>query len=344
MAIGRKASDIFLGAPEPPVLRIHGELQKTNLSRLSPEEAKELIYNFLTPEQQQSFERDKELDACFGIPHLGRFRINVHYQRGSVASVIRIIPRGIPKLDELGLPPSVRALIEKPRGFIMVTGPVSSGKSTTLAAMINHINHTRTCHVLTIEDPIEYLHENKNSIVEQREIGLDTHSFAEALKHVLRQDPDVIMIGEMRDLETIAAALTAAETGQCVLATLHTNDAIQSIERIIDVFPSGGQNQVRLQLSMTLQGVISQQLLARADSRGRVLAAEVIIVNAAIRNLIRKGDTNSIRNIMLTGAGSGMITMDQSIAGLQRRGEISYEAAMYAAQDPGEIQQYIKNE
>ena len=340
-AIDRDASDIFIGAPEPPVFRIHGDLHRMPMKSLGPSECKEIVYSYLTPVQRSEFEANMEFDGCFGIDHLGRFRINVHLQRGSVAASIRIIPRKIPDLEKLGLPDSVINLVERPKGLILVTGPVSSGKSTTLASMINHINQQRCAHIITVEDPIEYLHKNNKSVIEQREVNVDTPSFGQALKHVLRQDPDIIMIGEMRDTETIGAALTAAETGQCVLATLHTNDAVQSVERIVDAFSADGQNQARLQLSMTLQGVISQLLLPKKDGSGRALACEVMIVNTGIRNLIRKGDAAAMKNMITTGTGQGMNSMEQSIADLHRQGLISQQEALNRASGSGDLEQYL---
>lgn len=288
----------------------------------------------MTEEQKRKFERTRELDFSFGISGLGRFRINAHFQRGSVASAIRLIPYRIPSLSELNLPPVLTDLALKESGLILVTGPTGCGKSTTLASMVEIINEKKFSHIIIIEDPIEYLHHHKKSIIEQREVGTDTLSFGASLKYALRQDPDVILIGEMRDLETIATAITAAETGHLILATLHTPDAPQSIDRIIDVFPPHQQNQVRMQLSSCLQAVIAQRLLPREDKKGRIPAVELLIATPAVRNLIRSGKTHQLYTAMETGAQFGMQTMDQALKDLVRKGRITLDTALYVARDP----------
>lgn len=333
----RNASDLHLTVGIPPTLRVYGRLVRTEYPRLTPEDTKALAYSLMNPEQKAKFEQNREIDFSYGLPGIGRFRINVFYQRGSVGIAIRSIPYKIPKLEELGLPPILKELTKKPKGLILVTGPTGSGKSTTLASMIDIINETRDCHIVTIEDPIEYMHTHKKSIVNQREVGSDTLSFVNALRAVLREDPDVILIGEMRDLETIQAAITAAETGHLVLATLHTNNASQTIERIIDVFPPYQQEQIKLQLSNTIEAIISQRLLPRRKERilgdgmlsGRVVAVEILIATPAVRNLIREGKVHMIPNVIQTGSQFGMISMDQSLLTLYRNGEITLDDFLY---------------
>jgi twitching motility protein PilT len=287
-----------------------------------------MVYAVLTQKQREKFESELELDTSHSIPGPGRFRVNVFLQRDSVGAVMRTIPFEIVPLESLGLPASVKQFADLPRGLVLVTGPTGSGKSTTLASLVDIINVSKPCHIMTVEDPIEFLHNHKMAVVNQREIGEDTHSFAAALKHVLRQDPDVILVGEMRDLETIHTALTAAETGHLVFGTLHTQDAPQSIDRIIDVFPSYQQQQVRVQLASALQGVVTQQLLPIRTGRGRAVAAEVMVATPAIRNLIREGKTHQIYSSMQAGGKYGMQTMDQSLAALVQRGVISMETAI----------------
>jgi len=333
----RNASDLHLTVGVPPTLRIYGRLVRTEFPRLTPDDTKALAYALMNPEQREKFEQNKELDFSYGLPGVGRFRINIFHQRGSIGLAIRSIPYRIPKLDELGLPPILGELTKKPKGLILVTGPTGSGKSTTLASMIDLINETRDCHIVTIEDPIEYMHTHKKSIVNQREVGSDTLSFANALRAVLREDPDVILIGEMRDLETIQAAITAAETGHLVLATLHTNNAAQTVERIIDVFPPHQQEQIKLQLSNTIEAIISQRLLPRKKEkilsdgmlRGRVVAVELLIATPAVRNLIREGKVHMIPNVIQTGSQFGMVSMDQSLLNLYKNGEITMEDFLY---------------
>ena len=287
-----------------------------------------MVYAILTQKQREKFEAELELDTSHSIPGAGRFRVNVFLQRDAVGAVLRTIPYEIVPLDQLGLPPSVAQLAEMPRGLVLVTGPTGSGKSTTLASLVDIINCTKPVHIMTVEDPIEFLHNHKMAVVNQREVGEDTQSFAKALKHVLRQDPDVILVGEMRDLETIHTALTAAETGHIVFGTLHTQDAPQSIDRMIDVFPAHQQQQIRVQLATALQGVVTQQLIPKPGGRGRVVAAEVLIATPAVRNLIREGKTHQIYSSMQAGGKYGMQTMDQSLAHHVKSGAIAMETAL----------------
>jgi len=329
--IERGASDLHLTVGVPPTLRIDGRLVPTEDPPLSPDQTRELVYSIMSDEQRKDLEQQLEADFAYSVPGYARFRVNAYFQRGSVGAAFRLIPLEIRTIRDLGLPLVLEELALKPRGLVLVTGPTGSGKSTTLAAMIDHINTNRQQHVITVEDPIEYLHTHKECVIEQREVGADTRSFATALKHVLRQDPDVILIGEMRDLETVSAALTAAETGHLVLATLHTQDAAQTIDRVIDVFPPHQQQQVRIQLSGALQGIVSQQLLPTADGRGRVVACEVLIATPAIRNLIRDGKTHQLLTAIQTGTQHGMVTMDLSLADMYRRGMITLETAQQRA-------------
>ena len=322
-------SDLHLAAGTEPAVRVHGDLKRlTEYPVLNGSEIRRMVYAILTQKQREKFESELELDTSHSMPGAGRFRVNVFLQRDSVGAVMRAIPYEIVPLDKLGLPPSVSQLANLPRGLVLVTGPTGSGKSTTLASLVDIINATRPAHIMTVEDPIEFLHDHKLSVINQREVGEDTHSFAAALKHVLRQDPDAILVGEMRDLETIHTALTAAETGHIVFGTLHTQDAPQSIDRIIDVFPAEAQQQVRTQLATCLQGIVTQQLIPRPDGRGRVVAAEVLIATPAIRNLIREGKTHQVYSAMQAGGRYGMQTMDQSLAGHVVSGVITLEAAL----------------
>ena len=341
--IEKGASDLHITTGSPPQLRIDGALIPLKIPPLGPVETKQLCYSVLTEEQKIAFEKTSELDLSFGVKNLSRFRANVFLQRGAVAAAFRAIPYKVMGFDELGLPPIVAQLCNLPRGLVLVTGPTGSGKSTTLASMIDKINSETRQHIMTIEDPIEYLHPHKLSIVNQREIGTDTSSFKDALKYVLRQDPDVVLVGEMRDLETISAALTISETGHVVFATLHTNSAIQSINRIIDVFPAHQQPQVRAQLSFVLQAVMTQLLLPRADGPGRAVAMEVLIPNPAVRNLIREDKIHQIYSMMQTGQGvSGMQTMNQALFGLFNRKVISLDEAMARSSDPNELTAMIE--
>ncbi|MBN1869908.1 MAG: type IV pilus twitching motility protein PilT [Candidatus Omnitrophica bacterium] len=341
LSIQQKASDLHLTENSPPVLRIDGKLVLTNQKPLVKDELKKTIYAVLTDLQKEKFERDKELDFSLALEGLERFRVNVHIQKGSVEAAFRRIPQYVPSIHDLGLPPAIIDFARRPSGLVLITGPTGSGKTTTLASMIEVINQERACMIMCIEDPIEYVHKNKKAVIKQREVYSDTLSFAEALKRCLRQDPDVIVVGEMRDLETISTALTAAETGHLVLATLHTPDAPQTIERIIDVFPAHQQQQVRLQLSACLQGVASQILLPRASGQGRVLASEILVVTPAIRNLIRERSVEQIPTSIQTGVQYGMHTMDMSLKLLYEEGIITYEDALSQVKNVEEFEQLL---
>lgn len=331
LTIEQKASDLHIVAGVPPILRIDGDVQKTNYPVLLPDDARRLMYSLLTDAQKARFERDNELDFSVSVSGLARFRVNCHLQRGSVAAAIRVIPHEILGIDQLGLPPVAMELCRRPRGLVLVTGPTGSGKSTSLAAMVDLINEERACHIITVEDPIEYLHQHKRSVIEQREVEADTQSFASALKFAMRQDPDVILIGEMRDLETIAAAVTAAETGHLVFATLHTTDAAQTVDRIIDVFPPYQQQQIRMQLSVVLEGILSQVLLPKATGRGRVIAVEVLTGTPAVQSLIREGKTHQLYATMETSSKFGMQTLDRALLQLYKRRLITHETALAKA-------------
>jgi twitching motility protein PilT len=323
------ASDLHVTAGSPPVFRMRGRLEPlADFEAFPPEETRDLLYRILSTEQQKRLEIDRQLDFSYSVPGVARFRVNVYYQRDSLAAAFRLVPRVIKSAEELGLPEVLRELAMEPRGLVLVTGPTGSGKSTTLATMIDQVNSTRALHIVTIEDPIEFLHAHKTSIVNQREIGADAKGFAEALRGALRQDPDVILVGEMRDLETISTALTAAETGHLVLATLHTQSAPSTIDRVIDVFPSAQQGQVRMQLAATLQGVVTQTLLPTADGRARVPALEVLLPDDAVRNLIRQGKTEQIYSVMQTNTTRGMQTMEQCLADLVLRRVITRDTAL----------------
>src|ERR687894_117943 len=324
----RKASDLHLTAGSPPMIRHHGRLHA-------------LDYPILTNDQRQRLETDWQIDLAYSIPGKARFRVNAYFQRAALSAALRLIPDQMPDLRSLGLPPVLQDFTRKPRGFVLVTGPTGSGKSTTLAAMLDLINETRHEHILTIEDPIEFLHKHKSCIVNQRELGADAQSFALALKAALRQDPDVILVGEMRDLETIATALTAAETGHLVFATLHTQDTAQTVDRIVDVFPPEQQQQVRVQLSVSLQGIATQQLLPRADGRGRAVAVEVLVPTPAVRNLIREGKTHQIYSTLQTGSQFGMQTMDSALAALVRDEKITRELAEARSSTPEELRRLM---
>ncbi len=340
--IEKGASDLHLTTGTAPQLRIDGKLHPLRMPPLSPPETKQLCYSVLTDAQKHQFEETNELDLSFSVQKLSRFRANVFVQRGNVAGAFRSIPFKIKSFDDLGLPKVVSDLAAKPRGLVLVTGPTGSGKSTTLATMIDKINQERNEHIVTIEDPIEYLHHHKGCVVNQREVGADTNSFKNALKYILRQDPDVVLIGEMRDLETIEAALTVAETGHLCFATLHTNSAVQTINRIIDVFPPYQQPQVRAQLSFVLEGVMCQSLLPRANGPGRAMALEVMIPNTAIRALMREDKIHQLYSAMQVGQEtSGMQTMNQSLAALFQRRLISIETAMARTSEPDELRGLI---
>jgi len=337
------ASDLHLGAGAMPHLRINERLVVAGKETLTSDSSKDLIYSILTNEQKAKFEREKELDFAFTKEDMGRFRVNVFWQRGCVGSAIRALPMKIMSFEECGLPvKTVESFCKKPKGLVLVTGATGSGKSTTLASMVDWINTQRDCHIITIEDPVEYVHMNKKSIIDQREVGDDTHSFPNALKHVLREDPDVILIGEMRDLETIESALIIAETGHLVFATLHTSDSAQTINRIIDVFPARQQPQVRAQLSFVLMGIFCQQLIPRSSGKGRALALEVLVANHAIRSQIREQKTHQIYSTMQTGQKEGMQTMNQSLLGLFSRGEITREDAIGRTTEPQDMERLLK--
>jgi len=336
--IERKGSDLHISAGTPPRIRVDGALRPLDVPAMMPEDTQKLIFSILDNDQIAKFEREKELDMSFGISGIGRFRVNVFFQRGAVGTAIRVIPYNIKTFDDLGLP---RAVCEKltslPKGLILVTGATGSGKSTTLASMINNINESYEGHIITIEDPIEFVHKNKKCLLNQREVGPDTHSFAQALKHVLRQDPDVVLIGEMRDMETIELGLTLAETGHLTFATLHTSDCTQTINRIIDVFPANQQSQIRTQLSFVLEGVFCQQLLRLANGRGRALAAEIMLPSPGIRANVRDDKIHQIYSAIQTGGREGMMTMNMSLFTLYDQGKISKETAFEHSSRPEEL-------
>lgn len=343
--VDQGGSDLHISAGSPPRIRIHGKLlPMPNAQPFSGVDSKQLCYTILTDVQKHKFEEENELDFSFGIKGLSRFRGNLFVQRGTVAGVFRTIPFKIKSFQELGLPPILDELCKKPRGLVLVTGPTGSGKSTTLASMIDKINTERAEHIITIEDPIEYLHNSKAALINQREVGYDTHAFKKALKYVLRQDPDVVLLGELRDVETIETALTIAETGHLCFATLHTNSCVQTMNRVIDVFPAHQQQQVRAQLSFVLEGVLSQLLIPRADGKGRVVALEVMIPNAAIRNLIREDKVHQIYSQMQVGQSKfGMQTLNQSLLNLYSRRLITLEEALGRSQEPDELRQMMVN-
>lgn len=341
LGIEKYASDIHITVGMPPILRINGELITLDEPVLMPDDTRKLVFEILTEKMIEDLEKNGEIDRSFSSPGVGRYRINAFKQRGSFGMVLRIIPLRIPSMDELKLPNAIRELSSLRRGLLLVTGPTGSGKSTTLASIIDKINHERSCHILTLEDPIEYLHKHNKSIVNQREIGSDSKSFTSALRSSLRQDPDVILVGEMRDLETISIALTAAETGHLVLSTLHTSGSAKTIDRIIDVFPPHQQQQIRVQLSSVLQGVISQQLLPEKDNNGRIAAFEIMMMTSAIRNLIREDKIHQIDTAIQTGASFGMVTMDTSILNLYKNGFIDKNTAIKQAINGNHIKKYI---
>ncbi|HEX8100886.1 MAG TPA: type IV pilus twitching motility protein PilT [Actinomycetota bacterium] len=338
----KDASDLHLTAGAAPTIRIHGDLKPVDgFEPMQPEELRRMIYAVLTQAQRERLEQELELDLSYSLPGKARFRVNVYFQRDAVGAAFRLIPFAIRTLDELGLPQQVADFARLARGMVLVTGPTGSGKSTTLAALVDIVNSEREVHIMTVEDPIEYLHQHKKAIVNQREVGTDTRSFAQALKHVLRQDPDVILVGEMRDLETISTALTAAETGHLVFATLHTQDAPQTIDRMIDAFPPYQQQQVRAQLSTTLQGVMTQQLLQTADGHGRAVAAEVLVATSAVRNMIREAKIHQIYGAMQAGGRYGMQTMDSALARLVHAGKLTREMAKERCHDEQELTRLI---
>jgi twitching motility protein PilT len=340
--IEREASDLHVTAGERPKLRVDGDIVNSSVDHvLTPKDTLQLAYSVLTEQQKKRFEFEDELDFSFGIQNLARFRGNVFKQRGCVAMVLRMIPFSVRTFEDLGLPPVVAKLAERPRGLILVTGPTGSGKSTTLAAMIDKINKDRKGHIITVEDPIEFIHRHQNCIVNQREIGTDTKSFAAALKYALREDPDIILVGEMRDLETIAAALTIAETGHLVLATLHTNSAAESINRIIDVFPSTQQSQVRAQLAFVLEGVLTQTLLQKSRGKGRVMACEIMVATPAIRALIRDDKVHQIYSALQSGKKHGMQTMTDALYQMYMNREVTKDECLRAASDANEFLRQI---
>ncbi|HNR32610.1 MAG TPA: type IV pilus twitching motility protein PilT [Candidatus Hydrogenedentes bacterium] len=342
LMIREGASDMHIVVGAPPMIRLHGGLEPMhNVDPLTPEQSQELIYAVMNEEQVAEFESEQECDLSFGIEGLSRFRLNVYRDRGSVVAAFRTIPFEILSFEQLGVPNIVADFAYRPIGLVLICGPTGSGKSTTLAAVIDKINQERNVHVITIEDPIEYLHHHGRAIINQREVHADTKSFAAALKRVLRQDPDVILIGEMRDTETIMAALTVAETGHLAFATLHTNDALQTINRIVDVFPSAQQDQVRTQLSFVLEGVVVQQLIPRADGMGRCLAMEIMLPNPAIRALIRSAKLEQIPSMIEIGRGEGMMTMNQSLYRLMRRGVITMDMAFKRTSNPEGLQKLV---
>ncbi len=335
------ASDLHVAVGISPNIRINGKLSPMDLPKLSPTDTKDLVYSILNEDQIREFETQKELDMSFGVKGLSRFRVNVYRDRGSVAAAIRTIPFEIKSFDELGLPPIVESFADIPNGLVLICGPTGSGKSTTLAALIQKINQSRNGHIITVEDPIEFIHRHGTCVVNQREVNADTVSFSAALKRVLRQDPDIILIGEMRDIETIQAALTAGETGHLVFATLHTNDATQTINRIIDVFPSSQQAQVRTLLSFVVQGIMVQQLIPKVTGDGRALCLEVLIPTPAIRSLIREGKEHQIYSLISTGGQYGMQTMNQSLARLYKRNLITHDEAMNRSSNPDDLERIL---
>ena len=343
LMVQKGASDLHISVFSPPQLRIDEQLVPTEFAVLAAEDAKRLAYSMLKPQHIETFERELELDVSFGIEGLGRFRVNVFLQRGYVSAAVRLLPLHIMSFEECGLPLNVvEDLCKRPKGLVLVTGATGSGKSTTLASMVDKINSERNCHIVIVEDPIEYVHKNKKALVDQREVGSDTTSFAQSLKHVLRQDPNVILIGEMRDLETIEAALDIAETGHLVLSTLHTSDAVQTINRVIDVFPSHQQQQVRIQLSFVLLGILAQQLIPRASGHGRVLATEVLIATPAVRSLVREAKTHQLYSVIQTSQKEGMRTMNQTLFELYTKKLISYEDAILRSTDPDDLDRLFR--
>jgi twitching motility protein PilT len=339
--INAGASDLHVTVGLPPMIRVHGKVQPLDYPPLTANMTREMIYDILSNDQRQRFESEWELDFAYTLPRTARFRVNVYLQKGSMGAAFRTIPYEIKSFQDLGLPKAIEQMADKPRGLVLVTGPTGSGKSTTLASMIDKINQERQEHIMSVEDPIEFLHQHKQCIVNQREVNQDTKSFAQALKHVLRQDPDVILVGEMRDLETIGLAISAAETGHLVFGTLHTQDAPQTVDRIIDVFPSHQQAQIRAQLSIALQGIVTQTLLPKRDGKGRVVACEILVPTPGVRNLIREGKGHQIYSAMQTGGKFGMQTMDAALVELVRKGEISREEAERRSSNPEELQRLM---
>lgn len=337
----RNASDLHLSVGAPPAIRVSGKLIRLDYPSLNSNDTRDLIYSILSQDQRQRLENEWEIDFSYSVPGKARFRVNAYFQRNSLGAAFRLIPAQIRTVEDLMLPAALHKMAKKPRGFVVITGPTGSGKSTTLAALIREINETREEHIMTIEDPIEFLHRHAKSIVNQREVGTDTKSFNRALKSVLRQDPDVILVGEMRDTETMQTAMTAAETGHLVFATLHTQDAPQTIDRIVDVFPPHQQSQVRMQLAATLMGICTQQLLPTVDGTGRIPACEILVPTPAVRNLIREGKTHQIYSVMQTGFQYGMQTMDTALADLVRRGKITKDLALRRSSSPEDLERLL---
>jgi twitching motility protein PilT len=339
--INAGASDLHLTVGAPPMVREKGRLRPLDYPRLSSQDTREIVYSILNNDQRKRLENDWQIDLSYSVPGRARFRVNAYFQRASIGAVLRTIPQDIPRFDSLGLPEILKDFVNKPRGFVLVTGPTGSGKSTTLASMIDLINESRHEHIMTVEDPIEFLHKHKNCVVNQRELGSDAQSFSSALKSALRQDPDVILVGEMRDLETMSTAITAAETGHLVFATLHTQDTAQTIDRIVDSFPPAQQHQVRTQLSIALQGVVTQQLIPTADGGSRVCVCEVMVPTPAVRNLIREGKTHQLYSALQTGGSFGMQTMDAALADAVRRGKITQKVAESRSSTPEELKRLL---
>src|SRR3954463_13843108 len=336
------ASDLHLTVGSPPMVRERGKLRALDYPTLSSTDTREIVYSILNNDQRKKLENEWQIDLSYSVPGRARFRVNAYFQRASIGAVMRTIPQDIPKFETLGLPEILKDFTKKPRGFVLVTGPTGSGKSTTLASMIDMINEERHEHIMTVEDPIEFLHRHKNCVVNQRELGSDATSFAAALKSALRQDPDVIRVGEMRDLETMSTAITAAETGHLVFATLHTQDTAQTIDRIVDSFPPAQQHQVRTQLSIAIQGVVTQQLIPTADGLSRVCATEVMVPTPAVRNLIREGKTHQLYSALQTGGSHGMQTMDASLVELVRAGKLTHKQAEARSSTPEELKRLLE--
>ena len=339
--VERGSSDLHICVAVPPIIRVDGQLTALNYEKFSPMQTQRMMYDILSDEQIQRFEDNWELDLSYSLKNVSRFRVNIFKDKGTVAGAFRLIPMKIPTIKELGLPPILETITRRPRGLVLVTGPTGSGKSTSLAAMIHQINTERGCHIITIEDPIEYLHQHRFSVINQREVGQDTKEFANALRAALREDPDVILVGEMRDLETMSNAIRAAETGHLVFATLHTNSAASTVDRVVDSFPASQQEQIRLMLSNSLEAVLCQQLLPRAGMPGRVCCMEIMIATPAIRNLIREAKSHQVTSIIQTSANVGMQTMDQNLRDMYQKGVITYDEAMARAMSQEELKNMI---
>ncbi len=341
-AAQRKVSDVHIKAGATPMFRLAGQIYKANSPHITPELSQEMIYGILNDAQREEFEQTHELDFSYIIPEIARYRVNLYMQRSSVGACFRVIPLKIPSMEELTVPTILKSFCERPRGIVLVTGPAGAGKSTTQAAMIDYINSNFTHHIITVEDPVEFVHTNKKSVVNQREVHCDTRSFGNALKYSLREDPDIILVGEMRDLETISLAVTAAETGHLVIGTLHTTDAVSTVDRVIDVFPGHQQQQIRMQLSVGLVGIVSQLLVRKADGKGMVAAYEVLVGTYPVRALIREGKTPQLASSLQTGARDGMIMMEKSLAELVKAGAVTEEAALEQASHPGQVREHLR--